>query len=504
LADKSIIIIGAGIAGLAAGCYGRMNGYGVQIFEQDSRPGGLCTAWERKGYTINGGLCVLGGSGPGTSFYRIWEELSVVPKIRMIDYDYCLIIEGAEGKTFFMHNDIDRFERHLKELAPEDSRLIEEFTQGARVLAEYDLPVEKAQELLTPFDKMKIMFTRFPLLRAIGKYKKVSIKEFSGRFKNPFLREAFYQVKALFSDDAPVLLFQLFLAWFHLKSAGFPEGGSLEFARAIERHYFELGGAVQYRKRVAKILVENGHAVGVRLEDGSEHYADYVISAADGRTTIFEMLDGNYLDDKIREYYEKLSVGPSPILIALGVSRLFKELPHAAFGIIYRLKAPVTIGGKEVSWLRPMIYNYDPSLAPEAKTAMRVVLPSDYDYWRKFWDNPVLYREEKEKIADTVIGLLEQRFPGISAQVEMRDVATPITFERYTGNWKGSCIGWDVTTKTFSMPMSKTLPGLRNFWMAGQWVEPGGGIPMVAVSGRNVIQLVCKQDKKPFVASVPD
>lgn len=60
--EKSIIIIGAGIAGMAAGCYGQMNGYRSRIFEMHDKPGGLCTAWERKGYTIDGCLHWLVGS----------------------------------------------------------------------------------------------------------------------------------------------------------------------------------------------------------------------------------------------------------------------------------------------------------------------------------------------------------------------------------------------------------------------------------------------------------
>ncbi|MCK4323768.1 MAG: NAD(P)/FAD-dependent oxidoreductase, partial [Armatimonadetes bacterium] len=54
--DKSIIIIGAGIAGLSAGCYARMNGYRTTIFEMHDKPGGLCTSWKRRGYTIDGCL----------------------------------------------------------------------------------------------------------------------------------------------------------------------------------------------------------------------------------------------------------------------------------------------------------------------------------------------------------------------------------------------------------------------------------------------------------------
>ena len=56
-----------------------------------------------------------------------------------------------------------------------------------------------------------------------------------------------------------------------------------------------------------------------------------------------------------------------------------------------------------------------------------------------------------------------------------------------------------MNPKTFGMRMSKTLPGLSNFFMTGQWVEPGGGVLSVAVSGRNVIQIICRNDKKRFV-----
>jgi phytoene dehydrogenase-like protein len=86
-------------------------------------------------------------------------------------------------------------------------------------------------------------------------------------------------------------------------------------------------------------------------------------------------------------------------------------------------------------------------------------------------------------------------------------VATPMTYERYTGNWQGSMEGWLITTKTMRMTMGrgmdKTLPGLENFYMTGQWVEPGGGVPGVASSARNVLQMICKRDGKPFVTQTP-
>ena len=280
-------------------------------------------------------------------------------------------------------------------------------------------------------------------------------------------------------------------------------GGSLEFARAIERRYLDLGGEMNYRSRVDKILVENNKTVGIRLTDGTEHVGDIVISAADGRTTIFDMLEGKYINDKIRGYYDNFPLFPPLIQIALGVARSFDEVPHLVSGINYPLNEPATIAGREIERLGVHVYNYDPSAAPAGKTVLKVLLSTDYEYWKKLKQDPELYEAEKEQIADQVIALLEQRFPGLADQVEMRDVATPMTWERYTGNWKASHEGWLMTTKNLNMRLSKILPGLEDFYMAGQWVEPGGSLPYVAVSGRNVIQIICRKDKKPFVTTTP-
>ena len=138
-----------------------------------------------------------------------------------------------------------------------------------------------------------------------------------------------------------------------------------------------------------------------------------------------------------------------------------------------------------------------------AETFVKIMFPCDYEYWKELRQNTERYKVEKKQIANQVVASLDQRFPGLAAQVEMRDVATPMTFERYTGNWKGSFQGWEESTKTLRMRMKKTLPGLKNFYMAGQWVEPGGSIPTSVMSGRNVTQIICKKDKKKFITTTP-
>ena len=500
--EKSIIIIGAGIAGLSAGCYSQMNGYRTQIFELHDKPGGLCTSWKRKGYTVDGCVHWLLGARPGIDFYRIWEELGAVQGRVMIEHDEYMRIEGKEGQAFVLYTDANRLEQHMKELAPEDSEAIDELMNGALTAAKLKMSFLKAPEVQSLGEKVGAMLKMLPLLPFVMKWAKAPFGDYGKRFKNPWLREAF---SVLTHEVADMPTFGMFnqIAWYGQGVTGYPVGGSLEFARAIEQRYLDLGGKIHYRSRVSRILVENDQAVGVRLTDGTEHRADIVISAADGHATIFDMLEGKYIDDKIQGYYDELPLFPPLVHVALGVARAFDDVPYSIEGTSFPLDEPVTIAGRELTRLPVQIYNFDPTLAPEGKTVLRVMLTTDYAYWKKLREDPERYKAEKKQIADTVIAQLDRRYPGLADQVEMVNVATPTTFERYTGNWQGNHQGWLPTTEYFNLRMSKTLPGLENFYMAGQWVEPGGGLPLAGVSGRYVTQIICKKDKRPFVTTVP-
>ncbi|HEY32820.1 MAG TPA: NAD(P)/FAD-dependent oxidoreductase [Dehalococcoidia bacterium] len=500
--EKSIIIIGAGIAGLSAGCYAQMNGYNTHIFEMDTKPGGVCTAWKRKGYTIDGCIHWLVGSGPASNFYHIWEELGIIKNHTFIDHDEYLRIIGKEGKYFALYSDPDRLEKHMKELAPEDSGVIEDFIKGIRKGIGFDMPSDKAPELYNPFDVVKMLFQMLPYMGYMRKWSKLSAGEFASRFKNSFMREALLAI-AEDVPDLPMLALVMPMAWVYQKTAGYPLGGSLEFSRTIEKRYLDLGGEVSYKSPVAKVMVENDRAVGIRLADGTEHHGDIIISAADGHTTIFDMLEGKYINDKIQGYYDNLALFPPLVFVAFGVNRTFDELPHSVSGFNLPLDEPITIAGKELSRLTLHVYNFDSSLAPEGKTVIRVMISTVFDYWDELYKDPERYKAEKERIADQVIAQLSKHFPGLAEQVEMRDVATPVTWVRYTGNWRGSYEGWMMGAESFRMRMSKTLPGLENFYMVGQWVEPGGGLPPAAMSGRNVTQIICKKDKKPFITTRP-
>jgi phytoene dehydrogenase-like protein len=507
MTEKSTIIIGAGISGLSAGCYGQMNGYRTQIFEMHNKTGGVCTSWKRKGYTI-GTAGWLTGSGPENNDYHdFWRELGAVQGQSFVNYEEYARIEGPDDQVLILYTDIDRLERHLHELAPEDKQTIDGFIKTLRGFTRFKMDQRKPPELYSFFERLKMMLTMLPaMLGPQGRWFRMTLQDLADSFKNPFLREALGKgaLHVLFFDHSQGAMMLLsFLAQLHLKTAGYPVGGLQRVVDAIEQRYRDLGGEIHFRSRVAKILVDNNQAVGVRLEDGTEHRADVVISAADGRTTIFDMLEGEYINDKTRGYYENPSLFPPLFFISLGVARAFEKGPPSVGGDVFLLDEPVTVTGREWDRLAVHVYDFDPTVAPEGKTLLRVWLPTGFDYWKNLREQDrQRYRAEKQQVADQVIARLDRRYPGLADQVEMTDVATPATFERYTGNWRASYMGWLYTPEMTMAQLDKTLPGLDNFYMVGQWVG-GSSLPMAATSGRHVTQIICRKDKKPFVTTVP-
>jgi phytoene dehydrogenase-like protein len=500
--DNTILIIGAGFAGLAAGIYAQMNGYQTQIFEMHTLPGGLCTAWKRKGYTIDGCIHWLVGSSPESPMHRYWEEVGIVQGRTFVDAPEYARYEGADGRTVILYADIDRLEAHLLALSPQDAAPIRDFIAGIRLCLAFESPAEDdplGQKLRKGLKMAWLVATKG---RAMQRWLTKAAADFAERFQDPLLRAV---MREMWFPDFSMFFMLFTFAYLHDRNAGYPIGGSMPMSLAMAKRYVELGGVIHYGQRVEKVIVEDDRAVGIRLADGSERRASRVISAADGHATIFQMLEGRYVDDTIRARYETWPVFPPLLLVGVGVARTFDDVPLTVSGISFPLREPVRIGHTVRERLEARVLNQDPTMAPPDKTTLVVMLNDDYAYWRALANDREAYEAEKARVADAVVAALDQRWPGLAAQVEMVDVATPLTFERYTGNWQGSFEGWMLTPQnasTVMKPLAQTLPGLRRFTMCGQWVEPGGGLPTSVLSGRRLVRALCKEDGRPFEARV--
>lgn len=498
--SPKVVIIGAGVAGLSCGCYLQMNGIQTEILEASLLPGGLCTAWHRGPYVFDGCLRWLIGAQPPSAFHQIWEELNAIAGRKIFIHNEILQVEDGNGRTLVVPSDLDELAREFKRIAPEDSKLIDQLVRDARRCAPLEPPLEKPVELMTLHEKMRTGMRYMPMMPVIFRWKNLPITTYLARYKNDFLREA---LKAIASNEhMSALVLVMVLAFRTRNNTGFVAGGSWDFAMAIADRYAQLGGTVRYKTKVTGIQVENGRAAGVQCEDGTVIPASTVISCADGHTTIFKMLDGRFVDKKIRYLYDHCLPFPAIIQVSLGLKKIFPDAPHT---LNMPLLQPLRVDDHtRHDRLEVETFGAESGLCPAGTMVMTVRLPTSFEFWTQLKkSDPNRYRVEKKSVIQEIIGILDKRFPGLAAAVDRSDIATPATYVRYTGNWQGSYEGWLPTPRILGRRIPYTLPGLKNFYMAGHWVVAGGGLPSAALSGRYVAQMVCAQNKKTFAASGP-
>jgi phytoene dehydrogenase-like protein len=219
--QDSILIIGGGFAGLAAGIYAQMNGYQSQIFEMHTQPGGLCTSWKRKGYTIDGCIHWLVGSSPKSGMHDIWEEVGVAQGLNIINIDEYINFESPDGRKVIFYSDVDRLEKHLLEFSPQDEAPIRDFIAGVKMCLPFDSPSRHDKPLVKLSKALKMgqiyLFNR----RSMKRWLQTSATDFAERFQDPLLRQAFREMWL----PGFSMFFMLFtFAFLHKKNAGYPLG----------------------------------------------------------------------------------------------------------------------------------------------------------------------------------------------------------------------------------------------------------------------------------------
>lgn len=499
MSKDKLIIIGAGIAGLSTGCYARMNGYDVTIFEKHTLPGGMCTSWTRKGFTFDYCIHNLSGTAPQSDLRQVWDELGALDNIPIIDHDVFVRIESSSGEQLDWFTKLDSLESHLKSIAPGDSPAINDLIEAARKFTGADFFAMQ----LGGFRRTVKAFLRLP---SVNRWSKVKMGEFAERFRDPFLRRALLHVMYDIPGEVmPVMPLLLFMSGFENGDLGWPVGGSLAFSRRIEKRLKDLGGMVNYRSKVEKVLVDGNRAVGVRLEDGSEHKADRIISAADGYNTIYNMLEGRYLTETIERYYGGVGdSSPFGLVIFLGLDGELSGEPHA---LTLLFDEPIDLGNITQDSLHLVTFGPGSGLVPEGKSVLKIEAQANYFYWKERRDSDLkTYREEKERVAREIIDRITPRFPMLKDKIEVMDISTPPTAERFTGDR----FGWQAgppeedAAKIMRKGLSKTLPGLDDFHMVGQWASASVGVSTVAIMARRLIKDLCKKDNKRFVTEQPD
>jgi phytoene dehydrogenase-like protein len=172
MSEKSIVIIGAGLAGLATGCYAQMNGYKTKIFEMQDKSGGVCVSWKRKGYTFDYAVHNVFGVKLNSVNNRMWQELGALRGLNAYSFKEFVQIEDPNGKTLTVYTDLGKLKKHMEEISPSDKKLISEYIKAVSRFSDYDLFAAMSGGIGT---KLRML----PLMGALMKYSKITLKDYA-------------------------------------------------------------------------------------------------------------------------------------------------------------------------------------------------------------------------------------------------------------------------------------------------------------------------------------
>lgn len=487
----NVAIIGGGIAGLSLGTYLQLNGFESEIFETQDYPGGVCTSWKRKGYLIDGGIRTMVGIKQPNPFHDLWNSVMDLDEMEFSHPEEHFVIEGEDGRRLVFYSDLGKLEQELTVKCPDDTKAIGDFINTVRKYEKLNLVSEKPPQLMKLKDQVSLFGKILPSIISFTDLINKSNFEYSERFKDPLLRRAFREG---FIAELPVLSTIQMLGWVQNGEAAHPLGGGMYLARRLEKKYLNLGGTIHYNRKVEKVMVEDDKATGVACCDGNAFYADVVVSAADGMTTLNNMVDDKYLGKNVADRFSsgEYTSSPPQMFFSLGLNRDMTSLPRR---MIFPVRGELKTDTKTaIDFLDITKHDPDGITVPQGKTLLTLTPRALYWEWwiesRKN-DRPA-YNALKKKVIDDIIDQLEEHLGPLRDDIEMTNLATPATYKRYTNNWKGSPKGWWATPRVMGKKPVYELKGLKDFYMVGQWATTGG-LHNVVMSSNHVAQLICNK-----------
>lgn len=492
---KKIIIIGGGIAGLSAGIHAQQFGFESVIYEKHSIVGGQCTGWDRKGYHVDGCIDWLTGTKEGTELNALWKNVGALGDVELIQLEDFGTYE-YEGTSITLWKDLDRLQRELVQLSPEDEGVIKELISDIRTAQFMDMPAKMPISMLPLIEILKLGKSMMKAGGVINKVGKLSCREYAGRFHHPAIR---YMIGATMPEGYNMVALIFGMATFTSGNGAIPKDGSKAMALRMEKRYLELGGKVINKVSAEEIIIENNQARAVRFSDGSTVKADYVIAACDAKVTFDKLLKGKYHDKKFEMRYQNQTdyFLPSSVQLAYGVSTDLSNYPTK---LAFATK-PYHVGDNKYENMGIKNYSYEKAFAPEGCSVIIASIfqsDQDYLYWEKLNKDKELYRNEKLKLANEVQQRIEDRFPELKGKITLLDVATPMTYHRYTDAYHGAWMSFMMTPKSKSMSHSGKIKGLKNCYLTGQWLQPPGGLPVAVTTGKFTMQRICKKEKMAF------
>ncbi|MBR1797007.1 MAG: NAD(P)/FAD-dependent oxidoreductase [Clostridiales bacterium] len=487
--SKKVIIIGAGIAGLSAGIYALKAGYKAEIYEKNAVPGGECMGWNRKGHHIDNCIHWLTGTNPKDNLWNVWKTVGAIDENTEYAAEDRFYSSRLDGKEVTLWNDLDKTRAELLAFSPEDADVINKFIDHVEYAKSCVIPSRKPMDMMGVKDYIEMGKDMADMPKVMKEYGKINCGDLANSFKNPLLKKF---MSDYLPADYTAYSFLVSYATMASGNGNIPLKGSLAMTLRIVDRFKKMGGILHTNAPINRIVIENKKAIGIELADGSVVKADEVISAVDTSFLFGHLIDDKYMPKDLRNAYENRTAYP----VTSGFQMAFSiKDDFSGKGTIFFDCEPLRIGDNTLTRMSVKAYAYDKSFAPEGRTVLQsnfVQTDIDYEYWASL--SPEEYKSKKEELSQEVLRRVIAEFPELEGDIEILDCWTPVTYNRYCNAYHGSYMGFVTTVGNKQMRFKGVVKGVKNLYVAGQWVMSPGGLPIAVVSGKFAVQRILKSE----------
>lgn len=483
-----VIIIGGGVAGLAAGIRAQRGGQEAVIVERHTKAGGNLTGWNRDGYHIDNCIHWLTGTNPVTGQYRTWRELGV--PLDAVYQGEELYTYSTDSGSLSLSRDIDRLERDLRFYSCGDDREITRLIRAVRAARTVcGICAERNDKAATLPEVARHAPRLLPYLM-------MTTGELAVRFRSPMIRGF---LRSLLSDNFGAIALLIVFATYCADNGGIPHGSSCAMAQGMEDRFRSLGGVLLCGAPASRLEFLNGRVCGVMLEDGRRLFADAVVLACDPACAFGKLLPAEYMPEQLRRRYQD-------------PRRRFFSSFHCAFGcdtaeLPFRgdliLDMPARLKeefGTDYLVLRE--FSHEPGFAPEGKSLIQTMCFCTQVHSARFITMSAereAYRTAKEWLSAWIEETIAAHFPQLKGKLRCIDCWTPATYRRFTGAPSGSYIGFTLPAGRIPSMIPSQIKGVDNLFLATQWQQEPGGLPTAASAGiaaaEAVIRFAAKQKR---------
>lgn len=499
--NVDIVVIGAGLGGLSAALQLAKNGFKVLVVERHDVPGGYAHTFKRKKYTFDVSLHYIGGLRPECMMGGVLDYYGVLDKLELYHREKLFSVEFPD-EIITLPNDIGEIIHFLGERHPEDKEGLVKLLNHLRTLKYHAVGQWLDPDYNVPVDD-----------RLTTKYWRHSFQDVVKQFiSSPRLIATLGRLWMYIglppSQSTATFSTCVFCASF-IDGGYYIKGGSMSLSNAMTERLRELGGEVLTLEEVENVVVEDKHAVGVKLKKGDIVPAKAVVSNANPYVTFFDLIQDGDISDIYRYRLKQMTTSLSFYAMYLGL-----DVRPSEIGIDYDNYFLAVSDDIDEAWRRTAnhelhhteysLTNYeyfDDSMFPKDTGTLAIVECTLNRDWIDMDKNT--YKREKAKLEEQLFAKYVKRFPDLANHVKIREFATPRTMVRYSRNHMGAVYGLAQTVEQSNAKRLKNRAPIKGLYLTGAWTWAGGGYEGAVLSGVQTASSVMEDFDAPTPTAIP-